>query len=146
MRRLRRYHQKQPTIDQLGAAPGQTPASRRRSAPGAPRVTGSGQLRGQHVSRGLQHPPPGAGQLQGRHVLLARGSSGGSTRLLAQISSGGAACHQLRAASRLARVPWAPAPTSWRRTAPGALRVPTAPSRRKNNGPSSSETELQIIF
>jgi hypothetical protein len=34
-RRLRRNHQKQPIIDRLGAAP----ASRRRAAPGAPRVT-----------------------------------------------------------------------------------------------------------
>jgi hypothetical protein len=49
----------------------------------------------------------------------ARGSSGGSTRLPAQNSSGGALCHRLRAAPGPARVPWAPAPVSRCRTAPG---------------------------
>jgi hypothetical protein len=107
MRRLKRNHQKQPTIDQLGAAPGAAPASRRRSTPGAPRVTGSGQLRGWHVSRGLQHPPPSTGQLRGYHVSLqlrtrgktssrvAQKQSSGrffSTRSTAQGSSGGSAC------------------------------------------------------
>jgi hypothetical protein len=53
----------------------------------------------------------------------ARGSSGGSTCLTTQISSGGAACHRLRAASGSACVPWAPAPASQRRTAPGAPHV-----------------------
>jgi hypothetical protein len=76
----------------LGAAPGAAPASHRRSALGVPRVTGSGQLQDQHMSRGLQHPPPGVGQLR------------------------------------------------------GAPRVPTALGRRKNVGPSSSETELLMIF
>jgi hypothetical protein len=76
----------------------------------------------------------------------ARGSSGGSTRLLAQISSGGALCHWLRAAPGPARVPWASAPASRCRTASGVPRVPTAPGRRKNVGPSSSETELWTIF
>jgi hypothetical protein len=128
------------------AALGAAPTSRHRSAPRTPRATGSGQLRGRHVSRGLQHPPPGAGQLQRRRVSPTRGSSGGNTRLLAQISSGGAACHRLKAARGPARVPWTPAPASRRRTAPGVPRVPAAPSRRKNIGLSSSEIELRTTF
>jgi hypothetical protein len=124
MRRLRRNHQKQPTIDQLGAAPGAAPASRRRSALGVPHVTSSRQLRGQHVSYGLQHPPPGVGQLCGRCVSPARGSSGGSTRLPSQISSGGASCHRLRSAPGPAHVSWAPAPASRCRTAPGGAACP----------------------
>jgi hypothetical protein len=98
------------------------------------------------VSRGLQHSPPGAGQLQGRRVSPVRGSSRGSTSFLVQISFGGAACHRLRAAPGPARVPWAPASASWRRTAPEAPRVPAASGRRKNVGSSSSETELWVIF
>jgi hypothetical protein len=76
----------------------------------------------------------------------ARGSSEGSTRLPTQISSGGTACHRLRAAPAPTRVPWAPAPASRHRTAPGAPRVPVALGQRKNVGPSSSETELWMIF
>jgi hypothetical protein len=76
----------------------------------------------------------------------AQGSSGGSTRLLVQISSGGTTCHRLRASPGPARVSWAPAPTSRRRTAPGVPRVPIAPGRRKNVGSSRSETELRTIF
>jgi hypothetical protein len=146
MRRLRKNHQNQPTIDQLGVAPGAAPASRRRSALGAPRVIDSEQLRGRHMFRGLQHPPPSTGQLWGCRVSLAQGSSRGSTRLPAQISSRGVACHRHRVAPRPPCVPWAPAPTSQRRTASRAPRVPVAPGQRKNVGPSSSEIELQIIF
>jgi hypothetical protein len=79
-------------------------------------------------------------------VSPARGSSGGSICLPAQISSGGAVCHRLRVAPGPACVLWAPAPGCRRRTAPGAPRVPVAPGRRKNVGPSSSETELQTFF
>jgi hypothetical protein len=78
-------------------------------------------------------------------VSLAQGSYRGSTCLPAQISSGGAACHRLRATPRPPCVPWAPAPASQLRTAPGVPRVPTASGRRKNVGLSSSETELQTI-
>jgi hypothetical protein len=45
-----------------------------------------------------------------------------------------------------AHVPWTPAPASRRRTALGAPCVPAAPGRRKNIGPSSSETKLRTIF
>jgi hypothetical protein len=71
------------------AAPRAAPTSRRRSALEAPRVTGSGQLWGWHVSRGLQHPPPGAGQLRERRVfpeLRARGKTSG--RVAQKQSSG----------------------------------------------------------
>jgi hypothetical protein len=54
---------------------------------------------------------------------LAQGSSGGSTRLSTQISSGGAVCHRLRAAPEPTRVSWAPALASRCRTTPGAPRV-----------------------
>jgi hypothetical protein len=66
--------------------------SRCRTAPRAPRVTGLGQLQGQHL-------PPDADQLRGRRVSLAQGSSGASTCpvgsstcLPAQDSSVGTVC------------------------------------------------------
>jgi hypothetical protein len=81
----------------------------------------------------------------------ARGSSGGSTRLLAQGSSGGAACHRgsgshLPAALGPARVPWTPAPASRRRAAPGAPRVPAAPGRMKIVELSSSKNRAPDDF
>jgi hypothetical protein len=81
----------------------------------------------------------------------ARGSSGGSTRFLTQGSSGGAACHRgsgshLPAALGPARVPWAPAPASRRRAAPGAPRVPAAPGRMKIVELSSSENRAPDDF
>jgi hypothetical protein len=48
--------------------------------------------------------------------------------------------------SRAAHVLWALAPASRRKIAPGAPRVPAAPDRRKNVGPSSLEIELRMIF
>jgi hypothetical protein len=82
----------------LRAAPGPTrvlwapaPTSRRRTTPGAPRVS-SGQLQG-------QHPPLDADQLRGHHVSPAQGSSragtcpmGSNTHLLAHDSSEGSTC------------------------------------------------------
>jgi hypothetical protein len=53
----------------------------------------------------------------------ARGSSGGSTHLPAQISSGGVACHRLRVALGPEHVLWAPAPASQCWTAMGVPRV-----------------------
>jgi hypothetical protein len=88
-------------------------------------------------------------------VPPAQGSSGtgtcpmgSSTHLpgAGQDSSRGATCHRLEPAPGPACVSWAPAPASRRRTAPGARRVPAAPGRRKNIGPSSSETKLRTIF
>jgi hypothetical protein len=91
----------------LGAALGAAPASRRRSASGAPRVTGLGQLWGRHVSHSLQHLPLSAGQLRGHRVssqLWVGGKTLGrvaqkqssrcffSTRRSAQDISGGSAC------------------------------------------------------
>jgi hypothetical protein len=69
----------------------------------------------------------------------ARGSSGGSTRLPTQISSEGAACHRLREALGPARVPWAPAPASRRRTAPGAPRVTGSRQFRRQNPPPGAD-------
>jgi hypothetical protein len=100
----------------LRAAPGLTrvpwalaPASRRRTAPGAPCVTSSGQLRGQHpppgvdqlrghrvspvqgrhVSHGLQHSPPGTGQLRGRCVSPQLRAGGKTSDRVAQKQSSG---------------------------------------------------------
>jgi hypothetical protein len=140
-RRLRRNHQKQSTIDRLGAAPGAAPASRRRAAVGVP---------------WLRFPPPGSGQLRG-HAGQLRGCHGSGSHLPAQGSSraahgssGGAAApvptSQLRAAPGPARVPWAPASASQRRVAPGAPRVPAAPGRMKTVELSSSENRALDIF
>jgi hypothetical protein len=60
---------------------GHAACHRLRAAPGVPCVTGSGQLWGRHVSRGLQHPPPGAGQLQGRRVSPQLRAGGKNVRL-----------------------------------------------------------------
>jgi hypothetical protein len=73
------------TCHRLGAAP----ASRRRSALGAPHVTGSGQLRGRHVSHGLQYPPPDAGQLWGHRVSLQLRAGGKTSGRVAQKQSSG---------------------------------------------------------
>jgi hypothetical protein len=106
------------TCHRLRAAPG--PAR----VPWAPAPTSRRRttLGAPRVTGSWQHPPPGADQLRGRRVSPAHGSSGP------------------------ARVSWTPTPTSRRRTALGAPRVPAAPGRRKNVGPSSSETKLWTIF
>jgi hypothetical protein len=77
MRRRRRNHQKQPTIDRLEAALGTTPASRRRAAPGASRVTAApGRMKTVEPSSSENRAP----------------DDFFSTRLPVQGSSGGSAC------------------------------------------------------
>jgi hypothetical protein len=104
----------------LGATPGAAPASRRKSAPGAPHVTGLGQLWGRHVSRGLQHPPPGAGQLRERRVSPQLRVGGKTSGRVAQKQSSGR---------------FFLAPAARRRAAPRALRVLAAPGRMKTVEP-----------
>jgi hypothetical protein len=134
MRRLKRNHQKQPTIDWLGPAPG-----------AAPRLPAQGSSGGVACHRG-----------SGSHLLTQRSSgavvyhrSSGS-HLAAQRSSGaaqggsdGAAAlvptPRLRTAPGSARVTWVPAPTSQRRTTPRASCVTIALGRMKTVEPSSSE-------
>jgi hypothetical protein len=72
----------------------------------------------------------------------AQDSSGGSTRLPAQISSGGAVCHRLRTAPGPACVSWDPAPASRRRTAPGAPCVTGLGSSGAGTCPVGSSTSL----
>jgi hypothetical protein len=125
MRQLRRNHQKQPTIDRLGAAPG------------APRVTAApvptSWLRaasGPRMPPWLPFPPPGSGQLQG----------------VPRVTAAPVPTSWLRASPGPARVPWVPAPSSRHRTAPGAPCVPVAPDRIKTAEPSSLENRAPDDF
>jgi hypothetical protein len=97
---------------------------------------------------------------------LARGSYRGSTRLLAQGSSGGAVCHRgsgshlpaqgssggagshllTQGNSGSACIPWNPAAASRRRAAPGAPRVTAAPDPMKTAKLSSSENRALDDF
>jgi hypothetical protein len=123
MRRLRRNHQKQPTIDRLGAALVPTPRPRaapgpRRVAPGASYVTvASGPTSRLRTGPGPRRVASGAPRVTVALVPTSR----------------------LRAAPGPARVPWALVPASWCRTAPGVPRVPVAPGQMKPDEPSNSE-------
>jgi hypothetical protein len=97
-------------------APAPTSPAQDRTAPRVPRVTGSSQLQGRHVSRGLQHPPPDAGQLRGRRVSPQLQAGGKTSGRVAQKQSSGR--FFLASAAR-------------RRAAPEAPRVPAAPGRMK---------------
>jgi hypothetical protein len=114
MRRLRRNHQKQPIIDLLGAAP----ASRRRAALGASRVTAA------PVPTSWLRAAPGVLRVTTAPVPTSR----------------------FRTALRPACVPWAPAPTSRHRAASGAPRVLTAPGRIKTVEPSNTENRAVDDF
>jgi hypothetical protein len=125
MRRLRRNHQKQTTIDRLRAAPGAAPTSQLKAALGAPRVTAA------LVPTSRLRAAPGL-----RRTAL------GAPRVSAALVS----TSQLRAAPGQARVPWAPAPASRRRAAPRAPCVTAAPGRMKTVEPSSSENRALDEF
>jgi hypothetical protein len=114
MRRRRRNHQKQPTIDRLGAAP----ASRRMEALGASRVT-------------VAPIPTSRLKAAPRSRRAALGVPGVTAALVST--------SRLKATPGPACVPWASAPASRRKAAPGAPRVPAAPGRMKTVEPSSSE-------
>jgi hypothetical protein len=118
MRRLRRNHQKQSTIDWLEEAPGAAPASRCRAAPGAPCVTAA--------------PVP---------TSRLRAALGPRRVALAPVPTS-----RLRAAPGLACVPWAPTPASQHRATSGAPRVPMAPGRTKTVEPSSTENRAPNNF
>jgi hypothetical protein len=125
MRRRRRNHQKQPTIDRLRAASGAALASRRRTAPRAPRVTVA--------------PVPTS------RLRAALGPRRASPRV-SRVTAAPVPTSRLRAAPEPTRVPWAPAPTSRRRVAPRVPRVPATPGRMKTVEPSSSESRAPNDF
>jgi hypothetical protein len=119
-------------------ADGVVPASRLKAAPGCHVSTewyplpGSWQLRGRHVSPGLQHSPPSARQLWGRDVspwLQLPPPGAGQFRgchvspRLPPLGSG-----QLRGRHV------APAPTSRLRTAPGRHVSPLLPTQGNSRG------------
>jgi hypothetical protein len=108
------------STSRLRAAPGP-----RRTVPGALRVTAApfptSWLR---APLGPRMTAPGAPCVTAALVLTSR----------------------LMVAPRLTHVLWAPAPTSRRRVAPGALRVTVAPGRMKTVEPSSSENRAPEEF
>jgi hypothetical protein len=132
MRRLRRNHQKQPTIDRLEAAPGAlcvtavlVPTSRLRAAPGPRRVApGASYVTAASGPTSRLRTGPGK-----------RGVASGAPRVTVALVP----TSRFRAAPGSARVPWALVPASWCRTAPRVPRVPVAPGQMKPDEPSSSE-------
>jgi hypothetical protein len=96
MRRLRRNHQKQSTIDWLEEAPGAAPASRCRAAPGLACVPWAPTPASQHrATSGAPRVPMAPGRMKTVEPSSTENRAPNnffSTRLSAQGSSGGSAC------------------------------------------------------